>query len=115
MNLPKGIINAIEEVIAECEAEMDDDAESIITNQRYNYIAELVKASVKKGRPHGSLSISDKIDRVVTNRFLALPIFAAVMFLVYYVSVTTIGDIVTGFTPDTDFSVGIRATIDRME
>ena len=100
LSLPQGIRDAIEATIKSCEDEMDDDAESIITNQRYAYINKLVSTCVKKGRPHGSLTSSDKIDRVVTNRFLALPIFAAVMFLVYYISVTTIGTIVTDFTND---------------
>ena len=103
LNLPKGIIDAIEAVIAECEAEMDDDAESIITNQRYHYIGELVAASVKKGKPKSALTISDKIDRVVTNRFLALPIFVAVMWLVYTISIGTIGDWTVGFMNDTLF------------
>ncbi|MCI5955855.1 MAG: ferrous iron transport protein B, partial [Clostridiales bacterium] len=76
------------------------DAESIITNQRYAYINKLVSTCVRKGKPKGSLTTSDKIDRIVTNRWLALPIFVAVMFLVYYVSVTTIGTIVTDFTND---------------
>ena len=67
---------------------MDDDAESIITNERYVYIASLMKGCYKK-KSAGKLSTSDKIDKVVTNRFAALPIFAAVMFLVYYISVTT--------------------------
>ena len=100
LSLPQGIKDAIETIIKSCEEEMDDDAESIITNQRYAYINKLVSTCVKKGRPHGSLTTSDRIDRVVTNRFLALPIFAVVMFLVYYISVTTIGTIVTDFTND---------------
>ena len=100
LSLPQGIRDAIEETIKSCEAEMDDDAESIITNQRYAYINKLVSTCVKKGRPHGSLTTSERIDRVVTNRFFALPIFAVVMFLVYYISVTTIGTIVTDFTND---------------
>ena len=100
LSLPQGIRDAIEATIKSCEDEMDDDAESIITNQRYAYINKLVSTCVKKGRPRGSLTTSDRIDRVVTNRFLALPIFVLVMFLVYYISVTTIGTIVTDFTND---------------
>ena len=100
LSLPQGIKDAIEAIIKSCEEEMDDDAESIITNQRYAYINKLVSTCVKKGRPHGSLTTSDKIDRVVTNRWLALPIFAVIMFLVYTISVTTIGTIVTDFTND---------------
>lgn len=85
------------------EDEFDDDTESIITNERYEYIASIIDECVTKGKKKGELSVSDKIDRVVTNRFLALPIFAAVMFLVYYVSVTTVGAILTDWTNDTLF------------
>lgn len=100
LSLPQGIREAIEKSIRECEIEMDDDAESIITNQRYAYINKLVNTCVKKGRPKGALTTSDKIDRVITNRWLGLPIFAAIMFLVYYISVTSVGTIVTDFTND---------------
>ena len=100
LNLPGGIRAQIEKTIQECEQEMDDDAESIITNQRYAYISRLVSTCVRKGKPKGSLTASDKIDRVVTNRWLALPIFVAVMALVYYVAVSSIGTIVTDFTND---------------
>ncbi len=100
LNLPSGIKDAIEQAIAACETEMDDDAESIITNQRYAYINKLVTGCVKKGRKRGALTTSDKIDRIVTNRWLGLPIFVAVMWFVYYVSVQTIGDILTNFTND---------------
>ena len=100
LNLPSGIKSAIEEAIRECEAEMDDDAESIITNQRYAFIHKLVNSCVRKGKPKGSLTTSDKIDRIVTNRWLALPIFVVVMWFVYYISVSTIGTIVTDFTND---------------
>lgn len=93
----------LEEHIKECEKEMDDDAESIITNQRYLYIQELVKECVSKKRKAGELSTSDKIDKIVTNRVLALPIFAAVMFLVYYIAVSTIGTVVTDWTNDVLF------------
>ena len=101
LNLPASIQKQIEKSITDCETEMDDDAESIITNQRYAYINQLIQTCVKKGKPKGSLTISDKIDRVITNRILALPIFAIIMFLVYYISVTTIGTIVTDFANDT--------------
>ena len=93
----------LEQHIADCEQELDDDAESIITNQRYAYISGVIERSVKKRRAKHSLSISDKIDRVVTNRVLALPIFAAVMFLVYYISISTVGDVVTEWTNETLF------------
>ena len=85
------------------EEAMDDDAESIITNERYLYISSLVEDCVAKQASGRTLTVSDKIDRIVTNRILALPIFAAVMFLVYYVSVTTIGTIVTDWTNDVLF------------
>ena len=100
LNLPEGIRKQIEQAIQECEQEMDDDAESIITNQRYAYISKLVSTCVRKGKPKGSLTTSDKIDRVVTNRWLALPIFVAVMAVVYYIAVSSIGTIVTDFTND---------------
>jgi len=92
----------IEEDIAKVEEEMDDDAESIITNERYVYIAKLMRDCYKK-KDAGKLSISDKIDKIVTNRILALPIFAAVMFLVYYISIGSIGDWTVGFMNDTLF------------
>ena len=93
----------LEEHIKECEKEMDDDAESIITNQRYLYIQDLVKECVSKKRKAGELSTSDKIDKIVTNRILALPIFAVVLFLVYYIAVSTIGTVVTDWTNDVLF------------
>ena len=100
LNLSEDVKKGIEEAVSSCEKEMDDDAESIITNQRYAYINTLMSNAVKKGKAKGSLSVSDKIDRVVTNRILALPIFAVIMFLVYYISVSTIGTIVTDWTND---------------
>ena len=90
---------------------MDDDSESIITNQRYAYISRLVSNCVRKGKPKGALTASDKIDRIVTNRILALPIFVVVMFLVYYISVTTIGTIVTDFTNDTFVAAWIQEPV----
>lgn len=110
LNLSQELIAHLEEHIAACEAELEDDAESIITNQRYTYISKLVSISVKKKRK-GNLSVSDKIDKIVTNRFLALPIFAAVMFLVYFISVTTVGTIVTDFTNDTLFGEWILPNV----
>ena len=92
----------IEEHITECEKELDDDAESIITNQRYAYISKLIDIFVEK-KNKSKLNTSDKIDLVLTNKWLALPIFALVMFIVYYISVTTVGTIVTDFTNDTLF------------
>ncbi|MBP1561074.1 MAG: ferrous iron transport protein B [Oscillospiraceae bacterium] len=92
----------IEADIAAAEKEMDDDSESIITNERYICIAEIIKGCLKK-KNKGGMTVSDKIDRVVTNRFLALPIFAAVMFIVYFVSVTTVGSWATDWTNDVFF------------
>jgi len=92
----------IENDIKSAEKEMDDDAESIITNERYIYIAGIINNCYKK-KNKGGLTASDKIDKIVTNRFLALPIFAVVMFIVYYVSVTTVGDWLTGWTNDVLF------------
>ena len=103
LSIPKEIMEHIESDIAAAEREMDDDSESIITNERYIYIASIIKGCCKK-KNKGGLTLSDKIDKVVTNRFLTLPIFAVVMFIVYYVSVTTVGDWVTGWTNDTLFS-----------
>jgi len=95
----------IEEIVSKVEADMDDDSESIITNERYTYISTLIKSSVKKQNTE-KLSVSDKIDKIVTNRILALPIFAVVMFIVYYVSVTTVGTIATDWANDGVFGDG---------
>ena len=92
---------ALDDIITICEEQLDDDSESIITNARYEYIGQLMSKAVKKGSV--GMTTSDKVDRIVTNRFLALPIFAAVMFLVYYIAVETVGTIVTDFTNDTLF------------
>ena len=95
----------IEEDIKAAEKELDDDAESIITNERYVYIAEIIKACYKK-KNAGQMSASDKIDRIVTNRWLGLPIFAAVMFLVYYISMVTVGSAATDWANDGLFGDG---------
>ena len=92
----------VESIITEAENTMDDDSESIITNERYNYIASIIGGCLTKGSKE-TLTTSDKIDRIVTNRWLALPIFAVVMWIVYYVSVTTVGSILTDWTNDTLF------------
>ena len=86
LKLDKDLAEHLEEHIADCEKELDDDAESIITNQRYAYINGVVSKAVKKKAPKGSLSVSDKIDQIVTNRILALPIFAVVMFCIYSIA-----------------------------
>ena len=103
IKIEKNILAKVEALTQELEKELDDDSESIITNERYHYITTAIKDSyVKKNREQ--LTLSDKIDRIVTNRILALPIFAAVMFIVYYISVTTVGTILTDFTNDTLFA-----------
>ena len=103
LKLPNELVNHLEEHIADCEKEMDDDSESIITNQRYAYITGVVGRAVKKKKEKHSMSTSDKIDQIVTNRILALPIFAAIMFVVYYISISTVGTLVTDWTNDTLF------------
>lgn len=95
----------IETDIEAAEKELDDDAESIITNERYVYIASIIKQCYKK-KNNGGLTVSDKIDKVVTNRILALPIFAVVMFIVYYISVTTVGTVATDWANDGVFGDG---------
>lgn len=103
----------VEPIITKLEDELDDDAESIITNERYNYISSIIGKCSKKAT-RGSLSLSDKIDRIVTNRILALPIFAAVMFMVYYISVTTVGAFVTDWTNDVLFGEIIPPAIEGL-
>ncbi len=105
LKLDKNVLAHIGEDIKAAEAEMDDDAESIITNERYVYIASIIKGCYKK-KNAGQLSVSDKIDKVVTNRWAALPIFAVVMFIVYYVSVTTVGTWATDWANDGVFGDG---------
>ena len=89
LNLPSELKAHLEEHIADCERELDDDAESIITNQRYAYISSVVTKAVKKKAVKGSLSVSDKIDQIVTNRILALPVFAVIMFCIYAIAMGT--------------------------
>ena len=103
----------VEEIIHGLEEALDDDSESIITNERYSFIASIIGKCSKKTSRAG-MSVSDKIDQVVTNRFLALPIFAAVMWLVYYVSVTTVGTFVTDWTNDVLFGEIIPPAIEQV-
>jgi len=103
-------LKSITEIRETIENEFDDDAESIITNARYDYIAKIIKDSYKKS--NSGLTTSDKIDRIVTNRWLALPIFAVVMYIVYYVSVTSVGTIVTDWTNDVLFGEIIPPAIE---
>jgi ferrous iron transport protein B len=105
LKLPASVMEHIEDDIRACEEEMDDDAESIITNQRYAYIARVVQTSVQKKRVRTSTT-SDKIDRVVTNRVLALPIFALVMFFVYFIAITSVGAVATDWANDGLFGDG---------
>ena len=105
LNIDKATMDHIEADIKAAETEMDDDAESIITNERYIYIGTIIKACYKK-KSAGKLSTSDKIDKVVTNRWLGLPIFAVVMFLVYYISMVTVGSAATDWANDGLFGDG---------
>ena len=107
MNIPKETLAHIEKDIKAAEQELDDDAESIITNERYIYIAEVIKSCYRK-KKEGGLTVSDKIDKIVTNRWLGLPIFALVMFLVYWISMVGIGAIATDFTNDNIFGDGFH-------
>lgn len=107
LNLDKTVLGHIEEDIKAAEKELDDDAESIITNERYVYIASIIKSCYQK-KNRGKLSASDKIDKVVTNRWLALPIFAVVMFIVYFLSVTTVGTWATDWANDGVFGDGFH-------
>ena len=100
LNLSSGVLKEISEINKAVEDELDDDTESIITNERYTFITSIIKDCIKK-KSAGKLTTSDKIDKIVTNRILALPIFAAIMFVVYYIAVSSLGGIVTDWTNDT--------------
>ena len=105
LSIPADVMTHIDADIQAAEKELDDDAESIITNERYVYIAELIKSCYKKHN-QGQLSASDKIDRIVTNRWLGLPIFAVVMYLVYYIAMVTVGSAATDWANDGLFGDG---------
>lgn len=111
LSLAQNLKLQLEDVISELEKKEDEDAESIITNERYSYIAKLVGRCLQKKKT--GMTTSDKIDRIVTNRWLALPIFAVVMTLVYYISWTTVGTIVTDFTNDTLFGEWISPAVEN--
>ena len=100
LNLSSGVLKEISEINKAVEDELDDDTESIITNERYTFITSIIKDCIKK-KSAGKLTTSDKIDKIVTNRILALPIFAAIMFVVYYIAVSSLGGTVTDWTNDT--------------
>ena len=107
LNLDKDVLEHIENDIKAVEEEMDDDSESIITNERYIYIGSIIKGCYKK-RAAGELTTSDKIDRIVTNRILGLPIFAVIMFIVYWVAMVGVGAAATDFTNDNIFGDGFH-------
>ena len=104
LNIPEATKKHVEQDIEAAEKEMDDDAESIITNERYLYIASIIKDCLKKKKT--GMTTSDKIDKIVTNRWLGLPIFAVIMFLVYYISMVTVGSAATGWANDGLFGDG---------
>ena len=116
LKLDKTLAEHLEEHIADCEKKLDDDAESIITNQRYAYINGVVSKAVKKKAPKGSLSVSDKIDQIVTNRVLALPIFAVVMFCIYAIAMggwpVSIGTMATDWANDVLFGELVPGAVD---
>lgn len=118
LKLNKDLAEHLEAHIADCEKELDDDAESIITNQRYTYINSIVTKAVRKKAPKGSLSVSDKVDRIVTNRILALPIFAGVMFLVYAIAMGgypfSIGTMGTDWANDVLFGEWVPGLFDSI-
>ena len=110
LSVKEDVLSHIESDITYVEKLFDDDAESIITNERYNYVTNALKG-VYRRKKEGELTTSDKIDKVVTNRWAAIPIFALVMFVVYFISVTTVGTIVTDFTNDVLFGEWIIPTV----
>ncbi len=106
LKLDKELANHLDVHIKDCEKEMDDDAESIITNQRYAYIKKVVGRTVRKKAAPGSLTLSDRIDKIVTNRVLALPIFAVIIWFMYWISVSTVGTWMTDWANDGVFGDG---------
>ena len=110
LELSKDLLEEIEVIIQKYETELDDDSESIVTGDRYAFIGEVVSTSIKK-QNQGKETTSDKIDRIVTNRFLALPIFAAIMFSVYYIAISTVGTMMTDWVNDTLFAEIIQGNV----
>ncbi len=110
LNLPKSTLEHIEKDILAVEKDLDDDAEAIITNERYNYIVRMMQTCYKR-KNKGKLSLSDKIDRIVTNRFLALPIFVGIMFLVYFLSIGSVGSWTVDFMNDKLFGQWVVPTV----
>jgi ferrous iron transport protein B len=109
-NVSNAVINEIETIIKKYEDELDDDCESIVTSDRYVFIGEVVSNTIKKNKK-GKETTSDKIDKIVTNRFLALPIFAAIMFTVYYIAISTVGTMMTDWVNDTLFAEIIQGNV----
>ncbi len=105
-------LNQLDSLINDCELDLEDDAESIITNERYNHITDIIRACVVKNRPKNGQTTSDRIDHILTHRVLALPIFALLMFGVYYIAVTTVGSVVTDFMNDTLFGTWISPAVE---
>ena len=118
LHLPHGTAAEIEQHIADCEKELDDDSESIITNERYNYISRICEKAVKKKGAAHELSVSDKIDRIVTNRILGLPIFGCVMFLIYAIAMggwsVSLGTRATDFANDVIFGEWVPGAVDSL-
>ena len=118
LKLSHGVAAEIEQHIADCETELDDDSESIVTNERYNYIAKVCKAAVRKKNAAHSLTTSDKIDQIVTNRILGLPIFAVVMFAIYAIAMggwsVSIGTAATDFANDVVFGEWVPGLVDSL-
>lgn len=112
INFSERLGEELEEVICALENEMDDDSESIMTNERYQYISQVLTVFIKKANTT-KITVSDKIDQIVTNRVLALPIFAAIMFLVYYLSVSTVGTMMTDWTNDVLFGEIIPPAVEE--
>jgi len=106
LSLPDAQKQELEKLIAACEESLDDDSESIITNERYEYITKILNTVANKQHAAGELTFSDRIDKIVTNRVLALPIFAVIMFIIYYVSITSVGSILTDWANDGVFGDG---------
>ncbi len=111
INLSSDVKARIETIVSVCEKELDDDSESIITNERYNYIGGVTKKCVHK-KNKTRITVSDKIDNIITNRFLALPVFALVMFLIYYVSISTVGTLMTDWVNDVLFGEIIPVAVE---
>lgn len=109
IQLNKEASERLEDIVKTASKELDDDTESIITNERYDYITSIITGCLK--RKHVGMTVSDKIDRIVTNRIAALPVFVLMMFVVYYISVTSLGTIVTDFTNDTLFGEWIQPAV----